>query len=51
MVEKGKGPWQKKYCYEKFLNVFLGGEMMKIRQDKRMVKLEIFLKPHVLDIY
>jgi hypothetical protein len=56
MVEKGKGPWQKKIVMIKFYWFFIlfylgGGEGQD--KDKRMVKLDFFFLPifSFLDIY
>ena len=41
----------KKFCYDNlFVNVFRGEEKLKTREDKRMVKLESYLKLPFLNI-
>ena len=49
--KKGKGLWQRIIFMIIFHKLFLGEEKMKTREDKRMVRLELFFKTTLFRTY
>jgi hypothetical protein len=43
LVEKGKGSMVEKYCCDKFLMILFGGREIITKEDKSMVKHDVFL--------